>query len=54
MVANNELQQEFDPPKKQWRRDPYDNQSGEIEYEDHGLIHDEVETEMVILSAEKI
>ncbi len=54
MVANNELQQEFDPPKKQWRRDPYDNQSGEIEYEDRGLIHDEVETEMVILSAEKI
>ncbi len=34
MVANSELQYEFDPPKKYYRHDPYDNQVGECEYED--------------------
>ena len=36
-VANRQFQAEFDPPKMHWRADPYDNQYGEIEYEDHGL-----------------
>ena len=37
MVANCEFRAPFDPPKKHWRHDPYDNQAGEIEYEDRGL-----------------
>ena len=36
-VANRQFQAEFDPPKMHWRADPYDNQLGEIEYEDRGL-----------------
>jgi hypothetical protein len=34
---NNEFQVEFDPPKKHCRKDPYDNQMGELEYEDGGI-----------------
>lgn len=37
MIANSSYQKEFNPPKKYLRHDPYDNQSGEIEYEDRGL-----------------
>ncbi|MBR5315297.1 MAG: transglutaminase domain-containing protein [Firmicutes bacterium] len=36
---NNEFQVEFDPPKEFWRKDPYDNQMGELEYEDGGIYH---------------
>lgn len=34
---NSGFQKEFDPPKKHWRIDPYDNQCGEAEYEDKGI-----------------
>lgn len=34
---NEGFQQDFIPPKKFWRLDPYDNQCGEIEYDDHGV-----------------
>jgi transglutaminase-like putative cysteine protease len=34
---NSDFQKNFDPPKKFWRFDPYDNQCGEAEYDDHGL-----------------
>ncbi len=37
LIANNAFQTEFDPPKKHLRIDPFDNQIGEIEYEDRGL-----------------
>ena len=37
MVANCEFRAPLDPPKAHWRHDPYDNQAGEIEYEDRGL-----------------
>ncbi len=40
---NDEFQKEFDPPKKFSRIDPYDNQSGEIEYEDHGVYGDDLD-----------
>ena len=33
-----EFQKEFTPPRRFLREDPYDNQSGEAEYEDGGLI----------------
>ena len=34
---NDGFQRDFNPPKKFWRNDPYDNQSGEAEYDDHGV-----------------
>ena len=34
---NNDFQRDFVPPKKFERMDPYDNQTGELEYEDRGL-----------------
>lgn len=37
MVANSRFQQEFDVKKDFLRADPYDNQRGEVEYEDRGL-----------------
>ncbi|MEG0379058.1 MAG: transglutaminase-like domain-containing protein, partial [Eubacterium sp.] len=37
MSANSEFQFDFDPPKDLLRADPYDNQRGEIEYEDRRL-----------------
>ncbi len=41
MVAASEFQHEFNPPKKHLRYDPYDNQTGEIEYDDKGLIRED-------------
>lgn len=40
--VNNGFQKEFDPPKKHRRIDPYDNQCGEAEYEDRGLLAEEL------------
>lgn len=37
IIYNNGIQQEFTPPKVFRRADPYDNQSGEAEYETRGL-----------------
>lgn len=34
MVANSRFQQQLEPPVEYWRADPYDNQTGEIEYAD--------------------
>lgn len=53
MVANNDFQQEFDPPKKYLRNDPYDNQSGEAEYPDHGLNKPMYDTVHTLLSSNK-
>lgn len=39
---NNAFQKDFEPPKWFWRNDPYDNQSGEAEYEDHGVRSDDL------------
>lgn len=41
--VNDAVQKEFDPPKKFWRADPYDNQCGEIETESRGLFAQEFE-----------
>ena len=46
MVANCEFRAPLDPPKAHWRHDPYDNQAGEIEYEDRGLRGPEYERDM--------
>ncbi|ODN31431.1 transglutaminase-like domain-containing protein [Fervidobacterium thailandense] len=34
MFANTDFQSDFDPPKRKFRLDPYDNQTGEMEYID--------------------
>lgn len=39
---NNRFQHDFHPPKQQRRLDPYDNQCGEIEYEDSGVYGDDL------------
>ena len=48
MVANCEFQHPFDPPMIHWRADPYDNQTGEIEYEDRSLRSREYERDQVM------
>jgi transglutaminase-like putative cysteine protease len=52
MVSNRDFQQEFEPPKNQPRFDPYDNQSGEVEYLDRGLSHREFTCERELISYE--
>ena len=37
MIANNAFGTPFDPPKRYLRIDPFDSQTGEIEYENRGL-----------------
>ncbi len=38
LISNRAIMAEFDPPKRYLRIDPYDNQSGEAEYDDVGGI----------------
>lgn len=40
MVSSSEFQHEFDPQRKHLRYDPYDNQTGECEYADSGLMRE--------------
>ena len=54
MVANREFQAEFTPPKVHWRADPYDNQTGEVEYEDRGLRYEEYVRRQVMVEWEEI
>lgn len=49
-----EFQQAFNPPKRFLRRDPYDNQNGEIETLTRALDHDEYETDSCILSYKEL
>lgn len=54
MPAAGAFQHAFDPPKKHPRHDPYDNQLGEVEYADHGLYKGEFDTEITLLSLDKL
>lgn len=54
MPANSDFQQEFDPPKKYMRADPYDNQRGEIEYEHRGLCYDEFDSMKEVIECYEI
>ncbi|NCB34039.1 MAG: transglutaminase domain-containing protein, partial [Erysipelotrichia bacterium] len=54
MAANNEVLMELDPPKSQYRNDPYDNQRGEAEYEDAKLLHEDYETEQTLIEMTQI
>lgn len=54
MVSNRDFQVEFDPPKQFQRYDPYDNQSGEVEYCDRGLNGREYHLERELIFCEEI
>lgn len=54
MIANSEFQHEFDPPKKYWRHDPYDNQVGECEYEDREIRREEFNVSYQLIEMKKI
>ena len=54
MPANSAIQSEFEPPKRRLRADPIDNQTGEIEYEDCGLLSSQVETKAELVSLEEV
>ncbi|MFA6839599.1 MAG: transglutaminase-like domain-containing protein [Sphaerochaetaceae bacterium] len=43
LPASGAIQTPFDPPKRHWRGDPIDNQRGEMEYEDAGLSHSQID-----------
>ena len=44
----------FDPPRRYLRRDPYDNQSGEIEYADAPLWFGQISSSREVVSAEEL
>lgn len=48
MVANSSFQCGFDPKMQHLRMDPYDNQTGECEYEDHAIASDMVVKEIEV------
>ena len=49
-----DFQQDFNPPKKFLRCDPYDNQNGEAETLTRGLTRDEIETDSWIIHSENL
>ena len=53
-VANSDFQKPFDPPMRYIRIDPYDNQMGEIEYEDGSLTYTEVDAHREVVEAEEL
>ncbi len=54
MVANRRFQGAFVPDKQQLRLDPYDNQGGEVEYDDCGLKRSDLEYGWEIISHEEV
>ncbi len=54
MVCNRAFQQEFDPPRRFLRADPYDSQSGEVEYDDQGLTSHDFVLSRELLSVEEV
>lgn len=54
MVANTEFQAELAPAKKFWRHDPYDNQTGEIETDERGLLGGEYERDQQVISITEV
>lgn len=48
------FQEPFNPDKKFLRNDPYDNQNGEAEYEDRGLIAGDYTTKSTLLSIKEL
>lgn len=54
MVANTEFQGDLIPDMRYWRADPYDNQTGEMEYEDGALSRADYKRTKEVLSAEQL
>lgn len=54
MVANTRFQAQFDMPETYWRADPYDNQAGEAETEERGLLNGEFDTTREILKYQEL
>lgn len=54
MVANRAFEAQFDPPMYGFRKDPYDNQTGEIEVDGVGLYGDDVEPKKDVLDYEML
>ncbi len=54
MIANRDFQADFTVPKRHWRYDPYDNQSGEIETEDYGFAGNQYIRDKEILCCEEV
>ena len=54
MPANSEYQYDLYPPKQFIRQDPYDNQTGEAEFEDRGLYLDEYDLHLEVLEIKKV
>ncbi|MBP1927046.1 transglutaminase-like putative cysteine protease [Sedimentibacter acidaminivorans] len=54
MPAASEFQHEFDPPKKHLRYDPYDNQVGECEYDDYGLLREDFKVKLELIDMHQI
>lgn len=54
MAANSSFQAELSPSKQHLRIDPYDNQRGEAEYADRGLLWNEVEASWELLEIERL
>ncbi len=54
MVANSKFQHEFEPPKKYWRHDPYDNQVGECEYEDKEIRREEFRAKYELIEMKRL
>ena len=54
LVASNEFQQPLTPDKQFCRMDPYDNQSGEAEYEDENIFFEDQEHGRRVMFAEEI
>ncbi|MFI3168979.1 MAG: transglutaminase-like domain-containing protein, partial [Faecalibacterium sp.] len=52
MVANNTFFAPLTPEKHGWRADPCDNQSGEMELEGIGLMGQDLNTDVTVISAE--
>lgn len=54
MVANSAFAAPFTVRKQHWRADPFDNQVGEIETDDHGLTFEEYTRFKEVISCEEI
>ena len=54
MVANRAFEAQFDPPMYGFRKDPYDNQTGEIEVDSVGLYGEDVEPKKDVLDYEML
>ena len=54
MVANSAFMAPFLKAKNHWRADPYDNQVGEMETDDHGLTYSEYIRFKEVLSCEEV